>query len=144
MFHTYLADTSSLVNLVKPRIASVRLRFLTRLLDGGRLRLPDAVARELCECNDDLKGWANRHSRRWLKSTNENTETLAAVCRNHARYLLREDKKYSADAVVISMAIYHRAAGWIVLADDAGIQAVCLLEQLPYCTSQAFRVLEAV
>jgi hypothetical protein len=144
MFHTYLADTSSLINLAKPRVASVRLRFLTRLLGGDRLRLPDAVARELCECNDDLGAWANRHSHKWLKSTNQNTQALAEVCRGYSRYLLRQDKKNSADPVVISMAIYYKTAEWVVLADDPGIQAVCLLEKLPYCTSHAFRMLEAV
>ena len=143
MFIVYLADTSSLINLVKSK-AAVRLSFLTRLVQGGRLRVPDAVADELSECNDDLKGWANRHRRRWVKSNDQNTQGLEDVCRTYSRYLMRQDKKSRADAVVVCMAIHYSASPWVVLADDGGIQAVCVLLGLPYSTSKAFRMLEGL
>jgi hypothetical protein len=141
---TYLADTSSLINLVNARNAAVRINVLTRLLDGNRLKVPEAVAKEIAERDDKLKSWVTRHLRKCLKTTQENISDLVYVSRAYERYLLREDKKSPADPIIVCMARYYRQSGWVVLADDAGIQAVCLIEKMPFCTSQAFRMLEAV
>jgi hypothetical protein len=142
-FLVYLADCSSLINMVNSK-TKVRTRYLTTLLKNGRLKLPDAVARELRRCDDVLKSWVERHQDKWFRCTNENTADLHYVSTKYSTFLIRDDKKTAADPVIICMAKFYRSSGWTVLADDAGIQAACLMEDLPYCTSQAFRVIEHI
>ena len=132
-----------MITLIAGRRAPARPRNLTKLVRDGRLKLPDSVGRELRKKDDPLKNWVTRH---WadcvLTATDQNIGELARISRDYSHYL--GDDRGAADPVVICMAIYLRSSDWIVLADDAGIQAVCVLEGIQFVTSSAFCRIEGI
>lgn len=139
----YLADTSALLNLVGISKSPLRLKNLTSLLSQDRLKIPEAVAREIRKKDDRLKIWADRHKTRCvLRATNENIAELSRISRDYKRYL--GDRVGAGDPIVICMAMYYRESWFLVLTDDGGIQAVCVLEKIPYVTSSAFCRLEGL
>ena len=107
------------------------------------MKLPESVGRELRKKDDRLKNWVNRH---WadcvLAATDQNIAGLTRISREYVRYL--GDDPGAADPLVVCMALYLRNSGWIVLADDAGIQAVCVLESLQFVTYSAFCKIEGI
>ena len=139
----YLADTSALLNLVGTSASPLRPKNLTPLLDQGRLRIPEAVAREVRQKDDRLKAWVDRHKQRCvLRATNENIVELARISRDYKQYL--GDKAGAGDPIVVCMATYYKGSWFLALTDDGGIQAVCVLEKIPYVTSGAFCRLEGL
>lgn len=139
----YIADTSALISLVSARPARVHVRYLTRMVQDGRLRLPESVAREIKRREDKLRDWVNRHSPDCLqRATDDNIRELSRICRQHGTYL--GEKATAADPIVVCMGGYYGSSGWTVLTDDSGIQAVCLIEGIAYVTSAAFRRIEGL
>jgi len=139
----YLADSSALLNLVGVRDSLARPRNLTKLVSQGRLRIPDAVAREIRKKDDRLRNWVERHGRDCvLEATDDNIAELQRIGRSYVQYL--GDKAGSADPICVCMAIYYRGSGFVTLTDDAGIQVVCLFEKVPYVTSSGFCRLECI
>lgn len=139
----YLADTSALLNLVGTSGSPLRPRDLTLLLSQGRLKIPEAVAREIRKKDDRLKAWVDRHKPRCvLRATNENIAELSRISRDYKQYL--GDKVGAGDPIVICMATYYSGSWFLALTDDGGIQAVCVLEKIPYVTSSAFCRLEGL
>jgi rRNA maturation endonuclease Nob1 len=139
----YLADTSALLNLITNRQSPVRARYLTKLVREGRLKVPDAVAREIRRKHDRLRGWVDRQKRRCIvKPTSEAAADLPRIARQYRDYL--GEKAGAADAIVVCMAIYYRDSPLTPLTDDTGVQAVCHLEGVRFVTSGTFRRLEGV
>jgi hypothetical protein len=139
----YIADSSALITLISPKRALAKPRDLTKLAKGGRIKIADPVAREIRRRDDKLKGWIDRHLKECeLKATNENTVDLGRISRDHVYYL--GDKPGAADPVVVCLAKYYEDKEWVVLSDDAGVQAACLIENIRYVTSAAFCRLESL
>lgn len=139
----YLADTSALLNLVTDRRSPVRAKYLTRLVREGRLKVPDAVAREIRQKEDRLKGWVDRHKRHCVvRPTPQAAANLPRIARQYRDYL--GEKSGAADPIVVCMAIYYRDSPLTPLTDDTGIQAVCHLEGVRFVTSGTFRRLEGI
>jgi hypothetical protein len=138
----YIADTSALITLVASS-APTRTRNLTRLVEAGRLRVPEPVAREIRRREGKLKQWVDRHSPDCIqRATDDNIRDLADICRTYAHLL--GEKAGAADPIVVCFARYFRQARWTVLTDDGGIQAVCLKEAIPCIPSAGFRRLESM
>jgi len=129
--------------LVGVRESLARPKDLTKLVRQGRLKIPDAVAREIRKKDDRLRDWVGRHGRDCvLDARDENIAELQRIARSYIRYL--GEKPGAADPLVVCMAIYYKASGFITLTDDAGIQVVCLFEKVPYVTSSGFCRLEGL
>ncbi len=139
----YLADTSALLNLVTDRRSPVRARYLTKLVREGRLKVPDAVAREIRRKEDRLKSWVDRHKRDCVvRPPPEAVAMLTRIARQYRDYL--GEKAGAADPIVVCMAIYYRDSPLTPLTDDTGIQAVCHLGKVRFVTSGTFRSLERI
>lgn len=138
----YIADSSSLITLISSKSSRGRPRDLGRLLRQGRLKVPDAVKRELDNQKDRLADWLRRNPDCVQRSTDENTVDVARIATQHRGLI--GDKPGAADPVVVAMGIYYRAAGWTVLTDDGGVQAACYLEGVRFLTVGAFSALERI
>jgi hypothetical protein len=137
----YIADAVSLIDLVAGRAPTVKVQLLTRLVKDGRLRIPDAVKREVRRKDDRLKRWIDRQRVPCIiDSNNQNTAELSRIARLHQDVL--GDDPRSADPVVVCMGLYYKEAGWVVLSNDAGVQAACAREMVHCLTVAAFRRLE--
>lgn len=135
----YIADTSALISLVGGRTPAARPRDLTRIVDDGRLRIPEPVAREIRRREDKLKAWLRRHQHKCVeRARDESIKDLETICRTYNEYL--GDKAGAADPIVVCFGKYFKR--WTVMTDDAGIQAVCLIESIQFVTSSAFCRLE--
>jgi uncharacterized protein DUF4411 len=136
----YIADTSSLLELVAKRDAPTRVRQITRIAKAGRLRVPDRVARELGRKADKLKSWVARNPSIVLASTNENVGELVRVSQTYPHHL--GTKTGAADPIIVAMGVFFERSNWVILTDDVGIQTVCVLENLTYVSSRVFLRLE--
>ena len=109
----------------------------------GRLKVPDAVAREIRRKEDRLKVWVDRHKRDCVvRPPPEALAILTRIARKYRHYL--GEKAGAADPIVVCMAIYYRDSPLTPLTDDTGIQAVCHLENVRFVTSGTFRSLERI
>lgn len=139
---TYLADLSSLLQLVGVSTSRVRTRDLTRIAKTNRLRIPDAVAREARRKEDRLKSWIDRNPSFIQRSTDQNVAELMRLSQTYPGFL--GAKVGAADLIVVAMGVFYRRSDWVVLTDDVGIQAVCVLESIHYVSASVFRRLEGI
>lgn len=139
--YVYLADTSAMLDLAH---AGTRLKSLTKLVNQGRLRLPAPVAAELKGKVDAMRTWINRHQRQCvIQTTNDHVQELRRISTQYRDYL----KVSNADPLVVCMGLYYQRANqgtWLVLTSDGGIQATCIMEQIRFIPTNAFRRLEHI
>ncbi|MBI2764455.1 MAG: hypothetical protein HYX53_00940 [Chloroflexi bacterium] len=141
LFAPFLPDTSSLINI--QRLASGRrhLRDMTKLLKTGSLRISESVARELRQRDDALHTWAIRNTRYWVPDSTLDEGAIAAIARRY-RPLLGE-RTSAADPVLVALGASHPAR-FIIVSDDAGVQAACLSENVPCIGYKAFLKIHAL
>ena len=103
----YIMDTSSLVELNRHNPIDVFPSVwnnLESLSKKGLLVAPAEVLSEVKERDDELASWAKRNNRIFRPPTKKQIEILKDVLKNYPA-LVKEDRKYDADAWVVALAV---------------------------------------
>ncbi len=106
-FNHYIMDTSSLVELNRHNPIDVFpsvWNSLESLSKKGLLVAPAEVLAEIKERDDELASWAKRNNSIFRHPTKKQIETLKDILKNYPA-LVKEDRKYDADAWVVSLAV---------------------------------------
>jgi Domain of unknown function (DUF4411) len=134
----YLGDASSLITLFNQKTS---VRKLSALVTSGRLRIPKRVAAELKRQPDKVNYWITSHPEIVILERSEHLRELDRILRTYSQELTSTPS--AADPVIIAMALFFNGAR-VVLTDDAGIQIVCVRENLRFLPVQAFRRAEGI
>jgi hypothetical protein len=108
----YIMDTSSLVELNRHNPIDVFPSVwnnLESLSKKGLLVAPAEVLSEVKERDDELASWAKRNNRIFRPPTKKQIEILKDVLKNYPA-LVKEDRKYDADAWVVALAVEMKAS----------------------------------
>ncbi len=103
----YIIDSSSLIELNRHNPLDVfpsvwkKIEFL---INKGALIAPKEVLYEIIESDDQLAKWAKSHNKFFKEPTQEQIEILKNILKEYPS-LVKEDRKYDADAWVIALAV---------------------------------------
>ena len=108
----YIMDTSSLVELNRHNPIDVFPSVwnnLESLSKKGLLVAPAEVLSEVKERDDELASWAKRNNSIFKPPTKKQIEILKDILKNYPA-LVKEDRKYDADAWVVALAVEMKAS----------------------------------
>ena len=108
----YIMDTSSLVELNRHNPIDVFPSVwnnLESLSKKDLLVAPAEVLSEVKERDDELASWAKRNKRIFRPPTKKQIEILKDILKNYPA-LIKEDRKYDADARVVALAVDMKAS----------------------------------
>lgn len=134
-----LPDTNGVIELIQK---GVRTRLLDQLCDDNRLKIVDAVARELKQfASGDAAKWVARNPNAVFAPTQEALDEIARLSRQHGDLFTATGK--AADPALVATGLFWQQRGRspLVVTDDHGVQAVCFLERVEFVPSKAYRAL---
>ncbi len=133
----YYIDTNAIIALVKTGPGRQMLEDLGK---RNELRISEAVQREATRRREtEAARWVRDHKRFVMPTTKDVAERTLALASTHGR--LFTNSPGAADPELVAAAVLHRDREPVptVLSDDTGVQAVCLIENVPYATVAAFQ-----
>ena len=133
----YYIDTNAIIELVK---TTPGRRLLEELGNRNELRIPEAVQREAMRRKESgAARWVREHRQFVMPATQDVAERALALASTHGRLFTHSPG--AADPEIVAAAVLHRdrEPSPTVLSDDTGVQAVCLLENVPYVAVAGFR-----
>ena len=133
----YYIDTNAIIALVKTVPGRQLLEDLGK---RNELRISEAVQREATRRKEtEAARWVRGHKRFVMPATKDVAERTLALASTHGR--LFTNSPGAADPELVAAAVLHRDREPVptVLSDDTGVQAVCLIENVPYATVAVFQ-----
>lgn len=133
-----LPDANAIINLLK---TGVRERLLSEMCATGKLRIVDDVARELRAREGDARRWVNNNQSAVLSPIQAVLDEVVRLAREYGELFTTVGK--AADPALVATACYYRSASvrHLIVTDDHGVQAVCILERLEFAPYRAYRAL---
>ena len=133
----YYIDTNAIIALAKTGPGRQKLEDLGK---RNELRILEAVEREAMRRKETKTArWVREHKRFVMRATEAVAERTLALASTHGR--LFTNSPGAADPELVAAAVLHRDREPVptVLSDDTGVQAVCLIENVPYATVAVFQ-----
>lgn len=134
-----LPDANGIIYLLKN---GVRERLLNRLCAEKRLKIVDDVARELRRREaSTTKVWVDRNRQSIVEPAQEVLDEVVRLAREYQDIFTVVGK--AADPSLVATAIYYKGSQMrhLIVSDDHGVQAVCVLEQIEFVPCRAYHTI---
>lgn len=130
-----LPDANTVIQMLR---RGVREKILTDLCVANRMRIVDDVARELRQRDGQCKTWIAANPSFVLHPVQQVLDEVGRLAREHGTLFSTAGK--AADPALVATALYYKTASpqRLVVSEDNGVMAVCLLEGLEFLPNGAF------